>query len=73
VALRQYYVRAIVDRIEVGDAQIRIRGATKALEHAVGRFDATPGMPVPNIEREWRTRQDSNLWPLPSEGSALSS
>jgi len=21
----------------------------------------------------WRTRQDSNLWPLPSEGSALSS
>ena len=24
-------------------------------------------------ERSWRTRQDSNLWPLPSEGSALSS
>src|SRR3546814_1255573 len=23
--------------------------------------------------REWRTREDSNLWPLPSEGSALSS
>ena len=22
---------------------------------------------------DWRTRQDSNLWPLPSEGSALSS
>ena len=22
---------------------------------------------------KWRTRQDSNLWPLPSEGSALSS
>ncbi len=21
----------------------------------------------------WRTREDSNLWPLPSEGSALSS
>lgn len=73
VALRQYYVRAIVDRIEVGDTQIRIRGATKALEHAVGRFDASPGMPVPNIEREWRTRQDSNLWPSPSEGDALSS
>ena len=28
----------------------------------------------PNIViREWRTRQDSNLWPLPSEGNALSS
>ena len=23
--------------------------------------------------RRWRTREDSNLWPLPSEGSALSS
>jgi len=23
--------------------------------------------------RKWRTRQDSNLWPLPSEGNALSS
>ena len=23
--------------------------------------------------RYWRTREDSNLWPLPSEGSALSS
>ena len=23
--------------------------------------------------KSWRTRQDSNLWPLPSEGSALSS
>jgi hypothetical protein len=22
---------------------------------------------------KWRARQDSNLWPLPSEGSALSS
>ena len=23
--------------------------------------------------RKWRTQEDSNLWPLPSEGSALSS
>jgi len=25
------------------------------------------------LVRNWCTRQDSNLWPLPSEGSALSS
>ena len=25
------------------------------------------------VLENWRTRQDSNLWPLPSEGSALSS
>ena len=24
-------------------------------------------------EEKWRTLEDSNLWPLPSEGSALSS
>jgi len=25
------------------------------------------------MSTEWRTRRDSNPWPLPSEGSALSS
>ena len=25
------------------------------------------------FQGKWRTREDSNLWPLPSEGSALSS
>lgn len=28
---------------------------------------------MPSFARKWRTRQDSNLWPLPSEGNALSS
>ena len=27
----------------------------------------------PKSLKSWRTREDSNLWPLPSEGSALSS
>ncbi|WP_257787766.1 zinc ribbon domain-containing protein [Sphingopyxis sp. QXT-31] len=67
-ALRQYYVRSIVGRVEVGDAEIRIMGTTKALEHAIGRVGAKPHFPVPNIEREWCTRRDSNPWPLPSEG-----
>jgi hypothetical protein len=62
-----------IDRVEVGDGQIRITGRKKALGHAVGRYDAQQAMPAPNIEREWRTQQDSNLRPLPSEGSALSS
>ena len=29
--------------------------------------------PLVTSNKGWRTRQDSNLWPLPSEGSALSS
>ena len=32
-----------------------------------------PAGPGKLRENGWRTRQDSNLWPLPSEGSALSS
>ncbi len=54
-ALRQYYVRSIVGRVEVGDSEVKIMGATKALEHAVGRIGSLPHRPVPNIEREWRT------------------
>ena len=38
---------------------------------AVSRADA--GIQSSAATRVWRTRQDSNLWPLPSEGSALSS
>lgn len=73
VTLRQFYVRALVDRVEVGKDEIRIVGATKALEHAVAGAASASVSKVRNIERNWRTRQDSNLWPLPSEGNALSS
>uniref|UniRef100_UPI00345744CA zinc ribbon domain-containing protein n=1 Tax=uncultured Sphingomonas sp. TaxID=158754 RepID=UPI00345744CA len=62
-SLRQYYTRAIVSRVEVGDDQIRILGSNKALEHGVGSMADTSGEPVPSIEREWRARQDSNLRP----------
>ena len=34
---------------------------------------AVLGFRLPSASRRWRTRQDSNLWPLPSEGNALSS
>src|SRR3546814_10393340 len=36
-ALRRFYVKAIVGRVEVGDHQIRISGSSKELEHAVDR------------------------------------
>lgn len=62
-SLRQFYVRALIGRVEVGNEEIRIVGSTKALEHAVGRVDASPPKPVPSIEREWRARLDSNQRP----------
>ena len=71
VALRQFYARSILTRVEVGKEEIRLVGSRKALEHAASRTHTEPMGVVPNIERKWRTRQDSNLWPLPSEGQGL--
>ena len=48
-ALRQYYDRCIVSRVEVGDDEIRVIGATKAVDHAVGRVGSRPHFPVPSI------------------------
>src|SRR3954471_6057793 len=72
-ALRQAYVRLLIDQVSVEADQVHIRGSRKALERAVIATAASARGKVPSFAREWRTRQDSNLWPLPSEGSALSS
>jgi hypothetical protein len=59
-ALQQYDVRSIGGRVAVGDTGIRIAGATKSLEQAVGHV-STQHFPAPNIKWQWCTRQDSNL------------
>lgn len=69
---RREYVHLLVDRVEIGDREIRITGRNTMLERAVVASQ-TLGAVVPKAERKWRTRRDSNPWPLPSEGSALSS
>ncbi len=70
---RQAYVRILMQEVRVTKKEIRISGSksilAKAASHDVG---ATPPA-VLSFVREWRTRQDSNLRPLPPEGSALSS
>lgn len=72
-ALRQAYTRLFIDEVTVETDRVQIRGSRKALERAVIATAASGGTKVPSFAREWRTRQDSNLWPLPSEGNALSS
>jgi len=60
VPFRKAYLGAIIDRVEVDDTQIRIRGRKDVLEQAV----LADGAPVPGVRsfvRRWRTRQDSNL------------
>ena len=72
VPFRKAYLRSLVDMIEVDDAQIRIKGSKDVLERAVlaGRAGSESGS---QMSTNWRTRHDSNVWPPPSEGGALSS
>jgi site-specific DNA recombinase len=71
--LRQAYVRLLIDEVVVGDEHVQVRGSRKALEGAALATSTSNRAGVPSFARDWRTQEDSNLWPLPSEGSALSS
>ena len=62
-ALRQAYVRLLIDQVVVEDEEVRIRGSRKALERAVAATAASTRKGVPSFAREWRARQDSNLRP----------
>ena len=65
-ALRQAYVRLLIDEVVVGAEQIHIRGSRKALESAVLAASASLGAAVPSFAREWRARNDSNVRPSDS-------
>lgn len=60
-AFRKDYLKLLVDRIEVGKAEIRICGSKMALAVAVQAAKKGGAGTVPSFVREWRTRQDSNL------------
>ena len=68
---RKLYLRALLSSVEVDDNAIRIKGNRDVLAAAVA--GTTSGDVVQFSGPKWRTRRDSNPWPLPSEGSALSS
>jgi len=69
---RKAWIESLITRIEVDDDRIRVIGETPMIA-AVVTGQNPPSPAVRGFVRNWRTRQDSNLWPLPSEGSALSS
>ena len=68
---RKAYLRSLIDVIEVDDAQIRIRGSKDVLERAV-LASSSGAEQRSQMSTKWRTRHDSNVWPSPSEGDALS-
>ena len=69
---RKDWLGTLISRVEVDDNAIRIIGS-KTMLAATLSGQNTPQGNVRGFVRKWCTRQDSNLWPLPSEGSALSS
>ena len=70
--LRKKYVQAFVSEVVMTRERLTVRGPVASLVQAVSTPNAIDA-PVRTSMVNWRTRQDSNLWPLPSEGSALSS
>ena len=65
---RRAYARALITRVDVGKKDIRICGANAALAALATNFTQTNRL-VPTFAQEWRTRHDSNVRPLPSEGN----
>jgi site-specific DNA recombinase len=72
-AFRKAYVREFISHVNVTESEFRITGPKAALLAHSAQLDQNGGKLVPTFAQAWRTREDSNLWPLPSEGSALSS
>jgi site-specific DNA recombinase len=71
--LSHAYLNLLVEDMAFALDHITITGKKLARGHAVVEAQGKGEPVVLPFARNWRTRQDSNLWPLPSEGSALSS
>ena len=64
----------LVTEIRVGTTSIQMSGETAALNEAVSKMKMGTSLEtVPSFISDWRARDDSNVRPLPSEGSTLSS
>lgn len=66
------YLRLVVDEIRLDGRELRIRGSFGKLADAVGSLEKKKLGLVPSSVSDWRARHDSNVRPLPSEGSTLS-
>jgi hypothetical protein len=59
-ALRKRYLRLFIDRIEVDDREIRIRGPKSALSRGAALGIGSAPEVVPRFAQEWRPPRDSN-------------
>jgi len=65
--LRQAYARLLLSEVRVQPHEIRTSGSKAVLARSAAAGAAKTTLAVLSFVRKWRTRQDSNLWPLPSE------
>ena len=63
----------LISRVVQGKSELLIEGDPANLTGAVAACSGRGAYMVPRFVQEWRTRYDSNVRPLPSEGNALSS
>lgn len=72
---RRDHLRAFAQRVEVADDEVRIMGSKSELLQTLVAASSveSAAIGVRSSVLKWRTRHDSNVRPLPSEGSALSS
>ena len=71
--LAERYQNIAVDKIVINGDKATIRGSYGRLAVAVQGSQEAGLDQVPGFMGDWRARRDSNPWPLPPEGSALSS
>ena len=71
--LAKRYQSIAVDKIVINGDKAAIQGGYGRLTVAVQGSEKAGLNEVPDFMGEWRARRDSNPWPLPPEGSALSS
>lgn len=72
---RRDHLRAFAQRVEVADDEVRIMGSKSELLQTLVAASSveSAAIGVRSSVLKWRTRHDSNVRPLPSEGNALSS
>jgi hypothetical protein len=58
--IRKRYIRLFIDRIEVDDHEIRIRGPKSVLARGVALGIGSAPETVPSFAQEWRPLGDSN-------------
>ena len=71
--LGKTHLRLLVDEIRLDGNELVVTGSQRHLADSIGFMEQRKLGEVPGYVNDWRARDDSNVRPLPSEGSTLSS